>query len=264
MAKNSRELQAEMPPASRARSQARAEAMLKDMALDELREAMHLTQAHLAKILNVTQSAISELERRADMYVSTLTGFVSAMGARLEIRAAFPSGEVRISQFGKLDLPGKRLHKRTVNCKVPVLKIARGLPTGSTISPSPSVHRLQCEEHFLENRRRTWATMLAGPQYPLNSRTSFEMPSSPRHSSLSPGWLPKRGESDGHWSEILSLPKSRGTRFVPSSSRRGRVSEDLSVTPFARPVVLEQVRLCLTPHGNGFKRVEFSFICSWR
>ena len=72
------------------------------MALDELREARDLTQEHLAKVLHVNQSAISKLERRTDMYVSTLQDFVRAMGGRLEIRAVFPDGAVRINQFAEL------------------------------------------------------------------------------------------------------------------------------------------------------------------
>jgi predicted transcriptional regulator len=72
------------------------------MALEELRDALRLTQQHLAETLQVDQSAISKLERRTDMYVSTLERFIEAMGGRLEIRAVFPEGSVRITQFEKL------------------------------------------------------------------------------------------------------------------------------------------------------------------
>ncbi len=54
---------------------------------------------HLAKILGVNQAAVSKLERRADMYVSTLQDFVKAMGGELRIIAKFPEGTVEISQF---------------------------------------------------------------------------------------------------------------------------------------------------------------------
>ncbi len=69
------------------------------MALDELREAREMTQVHLAKILGVNQAAVSKLERRADMYVSTLQSFVKAMGGELKITARFPEGTVEINQF---------------------------------------------------------------------------------------------------------------------------------------------------------------------
>ena len=39
------------------------------------------------------------LERRADMYVSTLRDVITALGGELEITARFPEGEVRIKQF---------------------------------------------------------------------------------------------------------------------------------------------------------------------
>jgi hypothetical protein len=39
----------------------------------------------------------------ADLYVSSLRGFLHAVGAKLEIRAVFPDGEVVIEQFEDLD-----------------------------------------------------------------------------------------------------------------------------------------------------------------
>jgi DNA-binding transcriptional regulator YiaG len=102
MAKNFKELQAKMSPESRARSEAKAQRMIQEMALDELRAARALTQEHLPTILGVKQSAVSKLERRADMYVSTLRHFIEAMGGRLEIRAVFPDGAVRITEFQTL------------------------------------------------------------------------------------------------------------------------------------------------------------------
>jgi ribosome-binding protein aMBF1 (putative translation factor) len=102
MAKNFRQLEMKMGPERRAKVAARVEALLRDMPLDELREARAMTQERLAKILNVNQSAISKMERRADMYVSTLQDFVKAMGGQLEIRAVFPDGTVPITQFSEL------------------------------------------------------------------------------------------------------------------------------------------------------------------
>jgi DNA-binding Xre family transcriptional regulator len=102
MAKSFKKLQAKMSPASRARSEAKAQKMIAEMALDELRADRDLTQEHLSKILGVRQAAVSKMERRADMYISTLADFIKAMGGTLEIRAIFPDGDVRITQFRKL------------------------------------------------------------------------------------------------------------------------------------------------------------------
>ena len=88
-----------MSAAARERSRALAAKYRAEMALDELRDAREMTQVHLAKILGVNQAAVSKLERRADMYVSTLQDFVKALGGELKITARFPEGTVEISQF---------------------------------------------------------------------------------------------------------------------------------------------------------------------
>jgi len=76
--------------------------MIAEMALDELREAREMTQQHLANLLGINQAAVSKMERRADMYISTLQSMVRAMGGQLKIEAVFPEGKVEINQFRKL------------------------------------------------------------------------------------------------------------------------------------------------------------------
>jgi transcriptional regulator with XRE-family HTH domain len=102
MARNFRELEAKMSTASRARSDAKTRKMIAEMALDELREARDLTQQHLATLLGINQAAVSKMERRADMYISTLHSMIRAMGGSLKIEAVFPEGRVEITQFRKL------------------------------------------------------------------------------------------------------------------------------------------------------------------
>ncbi len=99
MAKNFKTLREKMSLESRERSHILAAKYRAEMPLDELREARDMTQAHLARILRVNQAAVSKLERRADMYVSTLQDFVKAMGGELKITAKFPDGAVEINQF---------------------------------------------------------------------------------------------------------------------------------------------------------------------
>ena len=48
------------------------------------------------------------MERRTDMYISTLQDFVRAMGGQLVITALFPEGEVQIDQFENLRREEKR------------------------------------------------------------------------------------------------------------------------------------------------------------
>jgi len=102
MARNFRELEARMSPDRRARVQAKVEEAIREMPLDELREALNLTQESLAEALHVKQPFISKVERRTDMYISTLRKIIEAMGGQLEIRAVLPNGAVRINQFEEI------------------------------------------------------------------------------------------------------------------------------------------------------------------
>jgi len=58
-----------------------------------------LSQKVLAEILHVQQPAIAKLEKRADMYLSTLRSHIEAMGGELEIVARFPGGSVKIRDW---------------------------------------------------------------------------------------------------------------------------------------------------------------------
>jgi DNA-binding XRE family transcriptional regulator len=75
------------------------------MTLYQLREARSLTQVNLAKVLEVNQGAVSRMEKRTDMYVSTLRSYIQAMGGQLQVKAIFPEGEVEIDQFEKTAEP---------------------------------------------------------------------------------------------------------------------------------------------------------------
>ena len=102
MARMFKELVAKMPEAARVRAEAKARQLIANYTLDELRQARSMTQARLAEILGKDQSGISRLEKRTDMYVSTLAEFVRAMGGELEIRAVFPEGAGRLRKFGDI------------------------------------------------------------------------------------------------------------------------------------------------------------------
>lgn len=103
MAKKFAELRATMSPESQARSEAKAQVMLAEMPLHELRQARGLSQKMLAEILDVQQPSIAKMEKRTDMYISTLRSHIEAMGGQLEVVARFPDGTVKISNFAELD-----------------------------------------------------------------------------------------------------------------------------------------------------------------
>lgn len=99
MSKKFSELRAGMSPEAQARSAGRAEAMLLEMQLQELRKARNVTQVEVAKAMSVEQAAISKLERRDDMYVSTLRGYIKALGGELKLVASFPDAEIQVHPF---------------------------------------------------------------------------------------------------------------------------------------------------------------------
>ena len=99
MARNFRDLRSKMSARNQTEALRRAAAMARGMPLYELRAARRLSQETLAEVLETSQSSISKIERRADIYVSTLRRYVEAMGGRLNIVAEFPEGTVKISQF---------------------------------------------------------------------------------------------------------------------------------------------------------------------
>lgn len=69
------------------------------MPLQELRQAHQMSQERIAEILHTKQANVSRIERRTDMYISTLRSYIEAMGGQLDIVARFPNGEVHINQF---------------------------------------------------------------------------------------------------------------------------------------------------------------------
>ena len=97
------ELEAKMSPESRQRSDEIYSKLLAEMPLHELRQAKALSQIKLAESLHVNQAAISKMEHRTDMYISTLRDYIQAMGGDLEIVAKFPEGSVIITNFTSIE-----------------------------------------------------------------------------------------------------------------------------------------------------------------
>lgn len=105
MAKKFSTLRDKMSSAACNQANERAKNLLADMPLQELRQARGLSQRVLAEILHVQQPAIAKLEKRTDMYLSTLRSHIEAMGGELDVIAKFPEGSVRITNFTELDTP---------------------------------------------------------------------------------------------------------------------------------------------------------------
>ena len=84
------------------------ELIAKEMTLRDLRKAMDLTQVDISSKLHMNQEAISRLERRSDLLLSTLVSYIKAMGGELNLTAKFPNRPpVKLTGFEDIDLMRK-------------------------------------------------------------------------------------------------------------------------------------------------------------
>jgi DNA-binding transcriptional regulator YiaG len=97
------ELRARMSPEARVKAQAEAQRLGEEMDLAEVRRALKLSQEEIGQTLQIKQGSVAKIEKRADMYVSTLRRFIEAMGGELEIVARFPDHAVKIKNFADLN-----------------------------------------------------------------------------------------------------------------------------------------------------------------
>ena len=105
MAIPSKALLAQLPDKERRAIEARAETLLAEYTtLQDLRKARDLTQERMAEVLGIGQESVSRLEKRSDLLLSTLRGYVSAMGGTLDLVARFPDRPpVRLSGVGAIE-----------------------------------------------------------------------------------------------------------------------------------------------------------------
>lgn len=79
--------------------QSKASVMAEEMVrhadtLAEVRLALVKTQDEVARVLNVKQNAVAQLEKRSDLLLSTLRKYVEAMGGELAVAVKTGSGTV--------------------------------------------------------------------------------------------------------------------------------------------------------------------------
>ena len=92
--KNLDRVRKQLTPARRRKIAARAATLIAEKkSLQELRRAHKLTQKRMAQVLGIGQDSVSRLEKRTDLLISTLRGYVEALGGRLSLVAEFPNQE---------------------------------------------------------------------------------------------------------------------------------------------------------------------------
>ena len=73
---------AELPPDRQGRIEARYQELREEAeSLRELRQIAGKAQAEMASALKIKQPSVSKIEKQTDMYLSTLRGYIEAMGA---------------------------------------------------------------------------------------------------------------------------------------------------------------------------------------
>jgi transcriptional regulator with XRE-family HTH domain len=104
MAIKARDFIAKLPEHEQRAIAAEAERLIfEDQTLSAIRDARRFSQDELADKLGIRQPAVSKIERKADLYVSTLRKYIEGVGGELEILVRFPDREpVRITQFSPL------------------------------------------------------------------------------------------------------------------------------------------------------------------
>lgn len=72
--------------------EAKATEMITAIRLAKLRKKMGFTQAQVADAMHIKQPTVAQLEKRADIQLSTLRQYLQVLGASLEINATLPDG----------------------------------------------------------------------------------------------------------------------------------------------------------------------------
>jgi Helix-turn-helix domain len=88
-----------------------AELIAEELNLREVRRLRRLTQARLSKKLKIGQEGVSRIEKRTDLYISTLRSYVEGVGGKLKLVVELPDRPpVLLSGLGEVQ--GERRAKK--------------------------------------------------------------------------------------------------------------------------------------------------------
>ena len=91
----------------RDRAARRTQELLQELLLSEIRKMTGKSQQQVARAIGIKQPSLSKLEKQSDMQISTLRRIVKALGGELEVIARFPTGAVKMEQFGKTTIQSR-------------------------------------------------------------------------------------------------------------------------------------------------------------
>ena len=90
-----------------------AELIVEELNLREVRRLRKLTQARLSKKLRIGQEGVSRIEKRTDLYLSTLRSYVEGLGGKLSLIVEFPDrAPVVLSGLGEEQVE-KRVRRKS-------------------------------------------------------------------------------------------------------------------------------------------------------
>ena len=137
MGRNIDEVIAALPKQRKNRIEKRAREMAGAMiahadSLAAIRKAFSKTQSEMGRELGLPQNAVSQLEKRSDMRVSTLIRYVDALGAELDLVVRLKDGSeiVVLKSLGETVKRSQR--KKTEVRKKSSERIARARPARDT------------------------------------------------------------------------------------------------------------------------------------
>lgn len=111
------------------------------LALTQLRTSRKMTQVALAKYLDVDQTAVSRIEKRDDILLSSLNKYIAGLGGTLQLVASFPEGNVSLGEIGKAKLELTKSRKaKNAHRSTPDTNIARKAAK-KVVSASGRAHR---------------------------------------------------------------------------------------------------------------------------
>lgn len=134
MGRRVNEVIASLPKERRKRIAKKADEMAKEMiahadSLGVVRKALSKTQSKIGEDLGLSQNAVSQLEGRADLLLSTLRRYVRALGADLDLIVRMKDGsKVLLEGLGQ---PSERASHRTA--KKRAKRRDRGSESRSTV-----------------------------------------------------------------------------------------------------------------------------------
>jgi transcriptional regulator with XRE-family HTH domain len=102
-----RETRSKLTPEQRAEIDSSVRSETAKMKLGELRKARRLSQEQIAASLGLSQGDVSKMERRTELYLSTLRRFIEAAGGELEVIAKFPDAAPIALEFLSDDVPAR-------------------------------------------------------------------------------------------------------------------------------------------------------------